>query len=240
MLILLIIIIIFIIYFLRNPTEALLPYNILIENLYEKKVFYSDKEKKIIFPVSIQLEKEWQNIRNECLHCLQNINSSFDSNRSFDRSIGNVGKDYIIEDYNFWKGWSTYQLRMFGKDNEKNMNNCPTLKKILKNNPDIPTAFFSIMEPGKQLPTHYGPFKGILRYHLGLIIPKGNCFISVDGKVYDWKEGEGVLFDETYKHFVINDTNHYRVILFIDVKRPLDYPLNIINDFILYLMGIYK
>ena len=80
---------------------------------------------------------------------------------------------------------------------------------------------------------------GILRYHLGLIIPKnGFCFISVDGETYDWKEGEGVLFDETYKHFVINDTNYYRVILFLDVKRVLNFPLNIVNDIILYLMGI--
>jgi len=226
MLLLVLIILLFIIYFLRNPTEALHPYNLLIENLYEKKVFYSEEEKKEIFPTSIILEKEWKNIRDEFLY----IDIA---------NIGNVGKNFIVENESFWEGWETLPLRMFGKDNEENMNKCPTLKRILKSDNNIPTAFFSIMKPGKKLSSHYGPFKGILRYHLGLIIPKnGFCFISVDGETYDWKEGEGVLFDETYKHFVINDTNYYRVILFLDVKRVLNFPLNIANDIILYLMGI--
>ena len=229
-LLLVLIILLFIIYFLRNPTEALHPYNLLIENLYEKKVFYSEEEKKEIFPTSIILEKEWKNIRDEFVYIdIANIGNN----------IGNVGKNFIVENESFWEGWETLPLRMFGKDNEENMNKCPTLKRILKSDNNIPTAFFSIMKPGKKLPSHYGPFKGILRYHLGLIIPKnGFCFISVDGETYDWKEGEGVLFDETYKHFVINDTNYYRVILFLDVKRVLNFPLNIVNDIILYLMGI--
>ena len=64
--------------------------------------------------------------------------------------------------------------------------------------------------------------------------------MSVDGETYDWVEGEGILFDETYKHFVHNKTDNYRVILFLDVKRPLGYPLNRVNDFLLYLMGMYK
>jgi len=229
MLILLIIVFILLIYFLRNPTEALLPYNLLIENLYEKKVFYSESEKKQIFPTSEIFEKEWLNIRNEFINVAKEK-----------AEFGNVGKDYIIQSDEFWEGWETFSLRMFGKDNIENLNKCPTLKKILQDNPDIPTAFFSIMKPGKKLPSHYGPFKGILRYHLGLIIPKGICFISVDGETYTWKEGEGILFDETYKHFVINDTNYHRVILFIDVKRPLDFPLNFGNDLLLSLMGLYS
>ena len=30
------------------------------------------------------------------------------------------------------------------------------------------TAFFSILAPGKHIPPHRGPYKGLLRYHLGL------------------------------------------------------------------------
>ena len=131
---------------------------------------------------------------------------------------------------------------MFGNDNEENMNKCPTIKKILKEDDSITTAFLSILEPGKIIPSHYGPFKGILRYHLGLIIPpkeSGQCFISVDGETYDWVEGEGILFDETHKHFVYNTTPYYRVILFIDIKRKFDSSiLTGINDFIMYLMKI--
>jgi aspartyl/asparaginyl beta-hydroxylase (cupin superfamily) len=34
------------------------------------------------------------------------------------------------------------------------------------------TAFFSILAPGKHLPAHRGPYKGVMRYHLGLLIPE--------------------------------------------------------------------
>ncbi len=56
---------------------------------------------------------------------------------------------------------------------------------------------------------------------------------------YSWKEGEGILFDETYLHFVHNDTPYHRIILFLDIKRPFETSLMAyINDFILYLIGI--
>ena len=225
--------VIFVLYILRNPTELLLPYNILIENLYEKKVFYSEEEKKKIFPTSTVLEENFSKIKEECLNTLKNTDPS---------ELENVGKNFILpEDKNFFKNWNTYPLRMFGRDYENNMNKCPTLKKILQSDPNITTAFFSIMEPGKFLSSHYGPFKGILRYHLGLQVPppeSGLCYISVDGQTYDWKEGEGILFDETYKHFVENSTKFRRIVLFLDVKRELNFPLNFFNDFILFLMSI--
>ena len=218
-------------YFLRNPTELLQPYNVLIENIHDKKVFYSEMEKKQIFPTSQILENNWKEIRSECINCLQNI-----------ENLGNVGQNYIVEEEDFWKGWKTFEFRMFGKDNEENMRKCPTLSNILKSDDNITSAFFSIMESGKTLSSHYGPFKGILRYHLGLVTPpkeSGPCFISVDGEIYDWVEGEGVLFDETYKHFVHNKTPYDRIILFLDVKRPMKtYTLTLINDIILYMMGI--
>ncbi len=36
-----------------------------------------------------------------------------------------------------------------------------------------------------------------------------------------WKDGEGVLFDETFLHRAENETDEDRVILFCDVERPL-------------------
>jgi aspartyl/asparaginyl beta-hydroxylase (cupin superfamily) len=222
-----------IIYIIRNPTELLIPYNFLIEKLYEKKVFYSEEEKRKIFPTSKLLEEEYTKIKAECLQVLNEISNS---------EIENVGKNFIVpKDENFFKNWNTYPLRMFSKDYEENMDKCPTLSRILKQDTNITTAFFSIMEPGKFLSSHYGPFKGILRYHLGLQVPppeSGLCYISVDGETYEWKEGEGILFDETYKHFVENSMKFRRIVLFLDVKRELNFPLNFFNDFILFLMSI--
>lgn len=217
----------FLCHILINPTEILFPYNFIIENLYEKKVFYTEEEKKKIFPTSEILERNWKKIKDEFKHIQKKKN------------IKNIGEKFITEKKEFWEGWTSFELRSFDKDNEENMKQCPILSRILKNDSNISTAFFSILKPGKSIPSHYGPFKGILRYHLGIEIPPssaGDCFISVDGETYDWKNGEGILFDESYKHFVKNDTSYSRVILFIDVRRPFYFPY--INDFILFLMSI--
>ena len=223
-----VLIVYFLIFLIINPTYGLIPYNMIIDLIHEKKVFYSSAEKNKIFPESSLLEKHWKMIQNEALNIM-------------DIPYKNVGKNFISASEEFWEGWKTLPLRLFNKDNRENLNKCPIMKEILSHNSNITTAFFSIMEPGKNLSSHYGPFKGILRYHLGLLIPpkeSGNCFISVDDKVYEWKEGEGVLFDETYKHFVRNETNYPRIILFLDIKRP--FKTNImkyLNDSIIWLIG---
>jgi beta-hydroxylase len=209
---------------ISNPHKCLYPYNFYVEKVYGKKVFYTSAEKKNIFPSSSILERNWKKIRKEFykLHI----------------DTKNLWSNFTKENKEFWRGWNTIVLRSFGKDNRKNMELCPVLSKILKNDNNITTAIFSILEPGKTLHSHYGPFKGVLRYHLGVIVPpptSGECYISVDGETYDWREGEGVLFDETYKHFATNNTDKTRVVLFLDVKRP---NLPIINDILLYLIGI--
>jgi beta-hydroxylase len=43
----------------------------------------------------------------------------------------------------------------------------------------------------------------------------------VDGERYFWKDGEAVMFDETYIHFAANETDQQRIILFCDVERPV-------------------
>ncbi len=47
------------------------------------------------------------------------------------------------------------------------------------------------------------------------------CFIDVDGERYSWRDGESVVFDETYIHYAENGTSQNRIIFFADVERPL-------------------
>ena len=52
--------------------------------------------------------------------------------------------------------------------------NCETLSEYSANleaHPWNEDAMFSILSPRKHIPPHRGPYKGVLRYHLGLIIP---------------------------------------------------------------------
>ena len=85
---------------------------------------------------------------------------------------------------------------------------------------------FVMLPDGSKLVSHRDPYAGSLRYHLGLRTPNSeDCFISVDGESYAWRDGEDVLFDETYIHFAQNQSGQDRLILFCDVERPMNNPL---------------
>ncbi len=85
---------------------------------------------------------------------------------------------------------------------------------------------FTLLPPGSRLGAHRDPFAGSLRYHLGLMTPNSpECYIIVDGQKYYWKDGEAVMFDETYIHQAENRTDVTRVILFCDIERPLSNPV---------------
>ncbi|MFK0572588.1 aspartyl/asparaginyl beta-hydroxylase domain-containing protein [Endozoicomonas sp.] len=47
-----------------------------------------------------------------------------------------------------------------------------------------------------------------------LLIPAtvqiSKCFITVDGEIDYWKEGESVMFDEIHSHFAENHTIAFR------------------------------
>ena len=49
------------------------------------------------------------------------------------------------------------------------------------------------------------------------------CFIIVDGEKCVWRDGEAIMFDETYIHTAENQTDQNRIILFCDVERPMKF-----------------
>lgn len=86
--------------------------------------------------------------------------------------------------------------------------------------PMVKTAFFSVMPPGCVIPPHRGPFNGVLRLHLGISIPKGDCAISVGGETRSWRNGAALVFDDSYEHTAWNRTDETRIVLFVDFLRP--------------------
>ena len=110
---------------------------------------------------------------------------------------------------------------------------CPKTCALLKGIPNIYKVFFSVLEPGKSIPAHHGPYRGYLRYHLGIKVPKESPpSIRLKDQIYHWEEKESVLFDDTWDHEVINKSNQERVVLIIDLLRPLPFLPNQINRFI--------
>lgn len=180
-------------------------------------VFFDESQ----FPWVTKLEENWEVIRNE----LEQVMQSVDELPNF-QDISK--RQYKISNDNLWK---TYFFCAFGFEATKNCERCPQTTQLLKEIPGLKVAFFSILAPGKHIPKHRGKHKGVIRYHLGLIVPEPaeNCWIQVDNQKTHWQEGKSLLFDDTFYHEVLNDTDGYRVVLFLDIARPLRFPISLLN-----------
>ncbi|MGE0483399.1 MAG: aspartyl/asparaginyl beta-hydroxylase domain-containing protein [Gammaproteobacteria bacterium] len=144
------------------------------------------------------------------------------------------------DQYRISKGdhWKTYALYIFGQPVAQNCAACPQTAALLASLPRLLNAWFSILAPGYHIPPHRGPTRALVRCHLGLRVPadREHCWIRVDDEIYHWREGEAVIFDDTYEHEVRNDTPEYRAVLFIDIDRPMDTVGTWFNAGILRLM----
>ncbi|HEU5255330.1 MAG TPA: aspartyl/asparaginyl beta-hydroxylase domain-containing protein [Vicinamibacterales bacterium] len=134
-------------------------------------------------------------------------------------------------------GWKSYFFYISGHPVQSSCQECPTTAMLLRTIPGMASAFFSILAPGKHLPPHRGVTKAFVRYHLPLIVPEpaGSCRIRLDTDTYYWKEGESFIFDDTREHEVWNDSDALRVVLFVDVLRPMRFPGNAIIRAILWV-----
>jgi ornithine lipid ester-linked acyl 2-hydroxylase len=145
-------------------------------------------------------------------------------------------EQYAITQDNRWK---TYFLYGYGFKAEQNCGRCPETTKIIEQIPGITTAFFSILSPQKHIPKHRGYYKGVIRCHLGLIIPQPffKCKMRVGNNVVFWQEGKALIFDDCYQHEIWNETDGIRAVLFFDVIRPLPFPLSVINHYLIKLIA---
>lgn len=120
------------------------------------------------------------------------------------------------------RDWKTFVFKFYTDFNPLARKLCPVTSALIESVPDMHAAMFSILDPGFHIPPHRGPSAASLRYHLGIVIPTdGDCSITVGNTVYRWRQGEGMLFDDTYVHSVRNDTSQRRIVLFCDILRPL-------------------
>lgn len=182
------------------------------------------------FPWVAEVEANWHKVRAE----LDAVMKYRDAMPSFQEIVKEVG---MIQGDDQWK---TFFLKGVGMDCEENARHCPETMKVLEMIPGCTTGFFSILSPRKHIPHHRGPWAGVLRLHLGLMVPEPQhmCRIRIANEVYAWQEGKAVVFDDTYNHEVWNDTDGYRVVLFVDFERPLLRPVSWLNHWIMNLAAL--
>ena len=180
------------------------------------------------YPNAIKLENNYKLIKNEFLQNYKDKPECLHENiQGFQISTGSKEKC-----------WRTIILKKQGKFTDISKS-YPLLSKLLSDNL-VHNAVFSILDGNVNIPPHTGYYKGYLRYHLGIIIPKENDkspFIVCGGQKYYWENGKGVLFDDMFLHYVENPTNSTRVVLYLDILRndvpPCILPLyNFFNSYI--------
>jgi beta-hydroxylase len=166
------------------------------------------------------LQRHWPTIRDEAM-------------RLDDEGFIRAASTYNDVGFNsfFRTGWTRFYLKWYGDDLPSARSMCPATTELLARIPSIKGAMFASLPPGSRLVRHRDPYAGSFRYHLGLTTPNSEgCYIDVDGRRYHWRDGEAVMFDETFIHYAENTTDHRRVILFCDVERPLRWaPLTWLN-----------
>jgi beta-hydroxylase len=181
------------------------------------------------FPWVAPLDAGWQEIRRE----LEGVLTYRDALPAFHEING----DATNISHDDWKSFFFYG---FGRRSDANCRRCPRTAALIARVPGMKTAFFSILGPGVRLPPHRGPWKGFIRYHLGLIVPgpPEKLGIEVGEQVAHWEEGKSLIFDDTYVHRVWNDTTETRVVLFLDVERPCRFPGSLVNRAVIAIAGL--
>jgi len=176
------------------------------------------------------LRANWRTIRDEAM-------------RLYEAGHIRASEQYDDMGFNsfFRKGWKRFYLKWYGAPLPSARALCPRTVALVESIPTVHGAMFALIGPQSKVGNHRDPFAGSIRYHLGLITPnRDECRIFVDGHQYSWRDGEDLVFDETYVHRFENLTDETRIILFCDVERPLRTRLmRAVNGFVIrHIVGL--
>ena len=164
------------------------------------------------FPKLQLLQDNWQVIRDEALALY---------------GSGQISVKTDLPASSFYRDnrWKSFYLKNYDNNIPSAWALAPKTRALIEQVPGMNIALFAVLMPGKSLSKHHDPFALSLRYSLGLSTPNSEkCGLMVDGEPYTWRDGEGVLFDETFLHSAYNDTDKPRIILMTDIDRPLWLP----------------
>ena len=142
---------------------------------------------------------EWEEIRNEFLQI------------SHDLRMYPLSKVHN-------NSWLLYHMVWTEKWLDEKKSTVPITARLIEQVPGLWSAAFSVLDSGCIIKPHTGVTSEVLRAHLGLICPKGP-WIKVEGELYNWKEGEMIVFDDNKRHEAANPSDQRRVIFMKDFKK---------------------
>lgn len=121
--------------------------------------------------------------------------------------------------------WTGHYFYRHGQRRDDNCAACPATSTALDRLPLChvaghgPEVLFSVFTPGTHLLAHRGVTNTRSVGHLPLIVPP-DCALKVGGEEHAWREGEVVVFDDTYEHEAWNRSDQVRVVLIFDIWNP--------------------
>ena len=81
-------------------------------------------------------------------------------------------------------------------------------------------AFFARMAPESEIKPHSDMCNFVLTSHLGVLVPEGECDITVGDATVEWRNGRVLLFDTSILHAAQNRADTDRYILMMRVYHP--------------------
>ncbi len=208
-----------------------------IRSIYDRRIDApAILDPRIYFPDAGRFSARWQDIRSDAL----TIRGNLDKVPRFHEIMG-AQTDISAGD---GRDWRMFILKAYGVEIEQNVKRCPTIASLIKDQPHIVSCVLSFLAPGKHLPKHRGPFRGILRFHLMLSMPSDTdgrpaCVMDVNGKEYRLADGETLLWDDTYPHEVWNRSDEVRVALLLDIwRRNMPKDMEILSRLVIGSVGL--
>jgi len=169
-----------------------------------------------LFPDAARFIAAWPELRLEALQLaerLQSVPRFHELMASQAEISANDGRD-----------WRMFVLKAYGAEIRKNLTVCPQLAALLATTPDVLSASLSFLGPHKHIPCHRGPFRGVLRFQLGLSVPldlagRPAAVLRLDDQEHRIGNGDALLWDDTFPHEVWNRSDEVRIALLLDVRR---------------------
>jgi aspartate beta-hydroxylase len=142
--------------------------------------------------------------------------------------------------------WNGYYFFRHGERRADNCAACPNTAAALDALPLArvrghgPEVLYSVFSPGTHLLPHCGVTNTRVVGHLPLMIPD-DCALRVGGEDHHWREGEVVVFDDTYEHEAWNRSDRTRVVMIFDLWNPfLSLPERAVLAELVVAMGEFR
>jgi len=172
-------------------------------------------------PWAATMRDAWQEIRDEAAELLREDRDfvSFLGLKPGQRAPNDIGGAAAEP------AWDAFFFYNHGVRFDANHKRCPRTSALLESIElcrvarQAPEILFSLIRPQSTILPHYGVTNTRLVFHLPLIVPP-DCALRVGGVEHRWREGEPILFDDTFEHEAWNRSDQPRLILLMDCWNP--------------------